>query len=340
MIPYALPFRQPYVTSRGSLERREMVLLRIWTEAGTTGLGEAVPLSLRGGTSLADVARELEEWGRSAMAGSNGSRPASAPARAAVAMALADAEARRLGIPVHELLAPGVTPRPVPCNATLTTDAPDRVLKQAESWAADGFSVFKLKLGSADDIDQVEAVRKGLGDEVAIRLDANGSWDVERAVSILTAVEPLGIELAEQPVEDLESMAALRSRTGITIVADESVSTPGEAEAAASRRACDAVTVKLSKIGSLDAGLGGHLPTYLSSALDGPVGIAAAAHVAQTLPRTGRWGVISHGLATERLFAATIAEQGPLLQGSMLPVPGGNGLGITIDETALRAHRL
>ncbi|HTU14878.1 MAG TPA: mandelate racemase/muconate lactonizing enzyme family protein [Solirubrobacterales bacterium] len=340
MIPYALPFRQPYVTSRGSLTRREMVLLRIWTETGAAGLGEAVPLSLRGGTGLSEVAGELEAWGRGATGESAETPPRSAPARAAVAMALADAEGREREIPLHELLAPGAVPRPVPCNATLTTDTPERVLEQARSWAAAGFSVFKLKLGSSDDIAQVEAVRSGLGDEAAIRLDANGSWDLDEALEILTSLESLGIELAEQPVGDLDSMAALRARTGVTIVADESVSTPEEAERAAAAGACDAVTVKLSKIGSLDATLGGHLPTYLSSALDGPVGIAAAAHVAQTLPRTGRWGVISHGLATERLFSATIAEQGPLLRGSMLPVPDGNGLGITIDEAALRAHRL
>jgi len=342
VIPYALPFRQPYVTSRGSLERREMVLLRVRTEDGATGLGEAVPLSLRGGTALAEVAAQLESWGRHAVEHGELAFPDgfSAPARIAVRMAIADAEAREKGIPVHELLAPGTEPRPVPCNATLTTDTPERVLAQAEDWADHGFDVFKLKLGSADDFAQVDAVRRGLGHEVSIRLDANGSWDLESAVEILARLEPLGIELAEQPVATLEEMAALRRRTGVALVADESVSTVDEAARAAELGACDAVTVKLSKTGSLDARLGGHLPTYLSSALDGPVGIAAAAHVAQTLPREGRWGEMSHGLATERLFGDTIAQEGPLLAGSTLRVPPGNGFGITIDEAALERHRL
>ena len=59
VIPYALPFERPYVTARGTLERREMVLLRLRTEAGIVGLGEAVPLSLRGGATLARVERSL-----------------------------------------------------------------------------------------------------------------------------------------------------------------------------------------------------------------------------------------------------------------------------------------
>jgi len=317
-----------------------MVLLRIRTRAGATGLGEAVPLSLRGGKALADVARDLEIWGEGARNGNDGMMPSSAPARAAVSMALIDAEARELGVPVHRLLAPEAAPLPVACNATLTTDSPAGALQQAEVWAADGFRVFKLKLGSLDDAGQVRAVRGGLGDEVAIRLDANGSWSLDEASRILGEVEPLGIELAEQPVGTLEQMADLKQRTTIPIVADESVSSPDEAEDAARLSACDAVTVKLSKIGSLDVRLGNHLPTYLSSALDGPVGIAAAAHAAQALPRYGPWSTVSHGLATERLFSSTIAEQGFLLDGPLLPVPSGNGLGITIDEAALAVHRL
>ncbi len=58
-VPYALPFRDPYVTARGRLERREMALLRLRTDQGIQGLGEAVPLSLRGGASLSEIVREL-----------------------------------------------------------------------------------------------------------------------------------------------------------------------------------------------------------------------------------------------------------------------------------------
>ena len=342
MTPYALPFRKPYVTARGSLDRREIVLLRIRTGDGASGLGEGVPMSLRGGTALEDVVREIEGWGKRAISTGETTVPdsASAPARMAMLMALADLEARVHEVPAHRLWSPDAAPLPVACNATLTTDTPAGVLAQAEEWAADGFRVFKLKLGSADDLGQVRAVRDGLGDDVAIRLDANGTWSVEEAIRTLGELEPLGIELVEQPVATLDEMAELRSRTSIPLVADESVSTPEEAALAADLSACDAVTVKLSKTGSLDVRLGGSLTTYLSSALDDPVGIAAAAHAAQALPRYGPWSTVSHGLATERLFSATICEQGPLLDRALLPVPSGIGLGITIDEDALEAQRL
>ncbi len=330
------------MTARGTLERREIVLLRISDADGVTGLGEAVPLSLRGGASLKSVFTEITDWAQAQVDARDGliPLPASSASRCAVLTALADLEARRAGLPLHELLSPGVKAVPVACNATLTTDSPEGVLAQAEGWAADGFTVFKLKLGSAHDVGQVRAVRDGLGDEVAIRLDANASWSLDQASRILSEVEPLAIELVEQPVENLDEMAALRKRTHIPVVADESVSDSDEAERASRLSACDAITVKLSKIGSLDVRLGGFLPTYLSSALDGPVGIAAAAHAAQSLPRHGVWATVSHGLATERLFSETIADQGKLLDGPLLPVPPGDGLGISIDERALTSLRL
>src|SRR6476469_1777688 len=59
VIPYSLPFREPYVTARGRLEKREMVLLRLRSDEGLVGLGEAVPLSLRGGGTLERVVSEL-----------------------------------------------------------------------------------------------------------------------------------------------------------------------------------------------------------------------------------------------------------------------------------------
>jgi L-alanine-DL-glutamate epimerase-like enolase superfamily enzyme len=84
------------------------------------------------------------------------------------------------------------------------------------------------------------------------------------------------------------------------------------------------------------------LPAYVTSALDGPVGIAAAAQVAATLGEVARGGGpgLAHGLATQRLFASTIASSECELRGDMLHPPAGPGLGVEIDEDALNTHRL
>jgi L-alanine-DL-glutamate epimerase-like enolase superfamily enzyme len=149
------------------------------------------------------------------------------------------------------------------------------------------------------------------------------------------------LELAEQPCPSLAGLEALRGRTSVAIAADESVATLREAEAAASRRACDMATVKLSKVGGPREALriAAELPVYLSSALDGPVGIAAAAHTVQALPADGDAGV-AHGLATQRLLAGKIAEPRCELDGGFLHLPEGPGLGVEIDDAALARHRL
>ena len=351
VIPYALPFKEPYVTARGVLRRREMVLLRVRDGDGVTGLGEAVPLALRGGVSLVDVIRELEGWGEHREV-----QALSAPARCAVGTALMDLRGRRTGKGLGE----GARDEAVECNATLVAGPPDAVAAEAERWARDGFTTFKLKLGAesaksvdmrrssqthgAGDVEQVRAVRETLGSGVRIRVDANEAWDLETAKATLAALEELEIELAEQPVAGLEAMAALAASTSIPLAADENVTSLAEAERAVALGACSYTGIKLSKVGGPEEALAiaDVLPAYVTSALDGPVGIAAAAQVALSLAETGHPERLhlAHGLATQRLFASTIAAVECEIREGMLHLPPGPGLGVEIDEEALEAHRI
>ncbi|HEV2727310.1 MAG TPA: enolase C-terminal domain-like protein [Solirubrobacterales bacterium] len=187
------------------------------------------------------------------------------------------------------------------------------------------------------DVETVRVVREAVGAEARIRVDVNAAWDLETAKRTLAELEPLGIELAEQPVAGLEAMAELAASTSIPLAADESVATLAEAERAAAIGACAYTGIKLSKAGGPEAALAiaDALPAYVTSALDGPVGIAAAAQVAQAIG-----GDLAHGLATQRLFAATIAAVECELRDGKLHLPPGPGLGVEIDEDALEAHRL
>lgn len=361
LVPYALPFARPYVTARGRLERREMILVRLRTDAGIEGLGEAVPLSLRGGDDIVKVARRLRKASRrlvnadvsdfegeqplraavDAFVHAAAGRRLPAPAGAALEMALFDLAGRAAGLPVWRLLR-GESAEPVRCNATLVAGPPAQVAAGARSWAERGFRSFKLKLGAGDDLRQVEAVRAELGSEALIRVDANGTWTRQDAIEILARLEPLGIELAEQPVARLRDMAAVRAATKIPIAADESVASRKQAAGAARAGACDLATVKLAKSGGVGglAAIAGELPVYLSSALDGPVGIAAGAHAAQAIYREHADPGVDHGLATQLLFADTIAARECELRDGTLHVPEWPGLGVEIDESALARLRI
>ncbi len=354
-IPYWLGFREPYVTARGRLDRRELILVRLRSADGTEGLGEAAPLALRGGPGMEAIVSDLEDRCRPALAPFDPERDAVADALAAcgeagagpqalaaVDIALHDLVGKAVGRPVWDLLGAG-SARPVTCNATLSAGDPADVAAAAARWAERGFATFKLKLGAReDDARQVAAIREATDPLARLRVDANGAWSVEEAVRALEQIERFDIELAEQPVATLEELANLRERAPVRVAADESVVSADDARRAARLGACDLATAKLAKCGGILGALAvaDHLPVYLSSALDGPIGIAAAAHAAQALPRDGAAAGLAHGLATAELFDGTIAAAHAELEGPLLRVPDAPGLGVEIDESELRRRRL
>ena len=342
VIPYSLPFREPYVTARGELRERELVMVRIRGE-GLEGLGETASLSLRGGPGVEAIAAEIRDacWPALMDGGLDPERIWSAIARcrnrgvspealAAVDVALHDLAAKAAGRPLWKLLG-AESAAPVPCNATLPTANPTRLRELAEEWAGAGFETFKLKVGVPGDVVQVATVREALGAGARIRVDANAAWDLDTATERLRAISRHTIELAEEPVEGLRAMAELRTRTTVPLAADESVVAIRDAREAVELEACEMATVKLAKVGGIAAALeiAEVLPVYLSSALEGPVGIAAAAHTALALGAKAS-PEIAQGLATERLFAESVGEGVPLRGASCSPeMSPGSGFGST-----------
>jgi L-alanine-DL-glutamate epimerase-like enolase superfamily enzyme len=360
-IPCSLPFREEYVTARGALDRRELLLLRVRTDEGVEGIGEAVPLSLRGGHSLARIDRALRRTFRrlhrldpaGLVAGDPlaeaidayihvaAGRRLPAPAGAALEMAIFDLAAKLNRMPVWRLLR-GEEARPVRVNATLAADEPAAVATAADRWVRMGFDTFKLKIGTGADLAQVEAVREAVGPDARIRVDANGVFDTPDAIRLLQALEPHGIELAEQPVESLRALAEVRAASPIPVAADESITSRKDAEKAVQAGACDLATAKLSKVGGIGAAgaIARALPTYLSSALDGPVGIAAAGHAALAMYREADDPGLAHGLATQLLFSDTLAVRECRVADGLLHLPEGDGLGVELDDAAVERHRL
>jgi L-Ala-D/L-Glu epimerase len=259
---------------------------------------------------------------------------------AAVDIALHDLVGQASGDPVWRLLGAHEA-APVRCNATLPAANPAATRTLAQEWMDEGFRTFKLKVGLPGDVTQVATVRQEVGDAIAIRVDANGAWSVDDAAARLEALAQHDIELAEQPVGTFEQMVELRRRVQVRVAADESLVSPFDARRARELDACDVAAVKVAKVGGLGAALeiAETMPSYLSSSLEGPVGITAAAHAVQALgSRDGDAGV-AHGLATERLFSESIGR-GARAEADRLILDERPGLGVEIDEDALAARRL
>jgi o-succinylbenzoate synthase len=324
--------RAPFVSATGSLEARELVLVRLEHGDGQLGFGEAAPLPSYDGVTVEDVRVALEDCreviGRGETLGrrrllAECARLAVLPqATAAIDLALWDLEGRRAADPVWRLLG-AAEPEPVAVNYSIA--AADRASAAAEALAASraGFRALKLKVGIGDDAGRLGAVRAAAGPEVAIRLDANGAWTVEQAIASLAALEPAGIELCEEPVSGLDGIAQLSRLTALPLAIDETTSVPGALE----RRVCDAVCLKIGR----SAGITGVIDSarraraagyevYLASTLDGPLGIAAALHAAAVIAPDR-----PSGLATLALFADRADPLPP--SNGQIAVPDGLGLG-------------
>ncbi|HET6870091.1 MAG TPA: enolase C-terminal domain-like protein [Solirubrobacteraceae bacterium] len=325
--------RAPFVSARGSLEDRPLVLVRAEDEDGFVGLGEAAPLADYHGVNAEDVLDALEA-ARDILGGpphggtpddrlSEWRRMAVVPAVAAVDMALWDLEGRRSGQPVWQLLGARAAP-PVEVNYTIA--AADRAGAAAEAGAARaaGFRCVKLKVGLGDDAGRVAAVRAVLGPEVAIRLDANGAWTVDEAAAVLHVLAPAGIELCEEAVHGLEQTRDVAAAVpDVALALDETASGAGALDDRVCRAVCLKVAASGGITGLIDAARRARATgyeVYLASTLDGPLGIAAALHAAAAIRPDHPCGLSTLGLFADR-------EDPFPPRGGRIGVPRGAGLG-------------
>lgn len=332
--PLSRSLRAPFASGHGTVTDRPIVLVSLCAADGLTGHGEAVPLQSYDGVSVADVLVALDDC-RSVLAGYPGHAPVGdvvarcsevttvAPALAAIDLALWDLAGQRTHQPIWRLLGAAGTGA-IDVNWTIASADRSGAAQEAAEARVAGFTTVKLKVGIGDDAGRVAAVRAFGGPQLAIRLDANGAWDHDQAVTTLRALEPSGIELCEEPVHGLAELAALRAETDVPLALDESALEPGALDESFG----DLVCLKVSSCGGIAGTLAAATRAraagyeiYLASTLDGPLGIAAALHCAAVV-RPLR----ACGLATLGLFADP-HDPLPVRQGGAIAVPDGWGLG-------------
>jgi O-succinylbenzoate synthase len=201
-------------------------------------------------------------------------------------------------------------------NATLPAVAPDLVERVLSNFGE--FSTVKIKVAEAgqklqDDLDRIFTVRK-LYPEAKIRLDANGSYDIETATLLANAMHENGVplEYLEQPVATIAEMAELKlqvNRVGIKIAADESVRKVSDPLAVAQANAADILVLKAAPLGgirrALEIAAEAELPVVISSALDSSVGLSMGAYLAAAIPNLK----FDCGLATSALLAGDVTRE-------------------------------
>jgi len=263
----SVPLRVPFKTALRTVNSVEDVVVEIRTDTGAVGYGEAPPTgAVTGDTTgaiigaLQDhliktiVGRDVDDF-EDLMKAVQKCVMHNTSAKAAVDMALWDLYGQLYKIPVYKML--GGSRRQIVTDITISVNDPEEMARDAMNAIGRGYETLKVKVGAnpALDVARLAAVRKAIGPDYQIRIDANQAWTPKQAVRILNQMQEKGldIEFVEQPVTalDFEGMKYVTERSYVPVLADESVFSPDDALKIMQMRAADLVNIKLMKCGGI-----------------------------------------------------------------------------------------
>lgn len=357
-----IPTIRPHKLSVTTMQTQTLVLVKVtatdgiigWGEATTIGglnYGEESPESVKANIdkyfaplllalkaplnlaqTLAQIAKQI-----------HGNRFA----KCAIQTALLDIQAKRLNLPLSELLGGRLRER-LPVLWTLASGDTEKDIAEAKKMIAlKRHNTFKLKIGARplqEDVEHVIAIKRALGADISVRVDVNRAWSELECIRGIAQLQDGGIDLIEQPcaIENTAALARLTARFDVAIMADEALTGPQSAYQLAKHHAADVFAVKIEQSGGLleacevakIANLAG-IALYGGTMLEGPVGSIASAHAFSTFTSLD-FGTELFGplLLTEEIL------QTPLQYDNFeLVLPQAAGLGIEIDENKLAQLR-
>lgn len=344
-------------TAHGEHAHSHYVLVRLHTDTGLVGLGEATVGPRWNGENATGCKAVIDEFLAPLLIGAD---PFARTfirqkmdeeiklhpfAKAAIEMALFDIAGKAFKVPVYQLLG-GAVRKSVPIKMVVGGFQPAKAAKLAERFAQEGTTHIKVKVGiePAEDIERLRAIREVVGPDVWLSVDGNGGWSLAVAKMMLAYLEEFDIRMIEQPIPpgDPGALADLRSRTEIPIMADESAFNLTEAWTVAAARAADVISIYPGKNGGIVPALeianlakAAGVACHMGSNLELGIATAAMLHLAAACPTIDcdlfpadilgplyhEWDVIKEPL-----------QLGP----NVAIVPEGFGLGVELDESKLK----
>ncbi len=357
-IAVGLPMKKPVIMAGEQVRRADNVLVRIATDTGLVGWGEAASAPLMTGDTLESLIAAVRYLtpaliGRDpadidgAIAAMDARMYGNFGAKAAIEIALHDLAGLASGKPVHALI--GEKKRTVlPLLGVIgggdyAGDIADAAKKKAE-----GFTAFKIKVGidtAEKDAARTRDICKLLGSELLISADANQGFSTNEALAFVRAVEGSGLGFFEQPVEshDLAGMATVAAATAIAIGADEGIHSLDDIRYHHERKAARGVSLKAIKLGGM-RGLvaAGRLCDSLGMSVniscktgESSVACAAALHAACVIPNIAWALTLTHTALGADVTAVPITTARGHVEALDRP-----GLGVAVDEDMVQRHRV
>lgn len=345
------------VSALGEHRVSEYVLVRLETEEGVTGVGEATVMPRWSGESVWGAQAMIDRVLAPAVLGCDPREVEAISARmdqaaahnwfakSALEMACWDAVGRSVGRPVYELLGGPVRERTFGCRFSIGAYPPERAAEVARERVRAGFDTLKVKVGGdvATDVARVRAVRAAAGPGVSLVMDANCGWDAETAIRAVRALADCGLSLVEQPTPDgdYEGMARVRRSIEVPVMADDMCFNLVHARELLRQGCCDVISVYPGKNGGIGrtraivelAGQHGVACT-IGSNLEWDVATAAMGQVIVALANVQVERYPGDALGPTYHVASVVKE--PLeISGPRVTVPARAGLGVEVDWEAV-----
>jgi muconate cycloisomerase len=364
--PVRIPLKPAYrmISALGRHEESRFVLVRLLTDNGIEGAGEATATVRWSGETVWGVKALIDHILGPALLGSELDpaeplrtieaidRKMDAPvahnwfAKSALEMACWDALGKQAGRPVYDLL--GGKCRPLEIRSRFSMGAYDveRARSRAAELVAQGFDTVKVKVGGVpeQDLQRVRAVREVIGPERSLVIDANCGWDADTAISCVRQLADCRLALVEQPTPDgdYEAIARVRKETGVLVMADDMCFNLVHAQELIRHQGCDVISVYPGKNGGIRksreivefAGRHG-VACAIGSNLEWDVGTAAMGHLIVATPnlQAERFPGDIHGPA----YHETRIVKNPLnITGPITTLTDRPGLGVEVDWALVR----
>ncbi|PVZ07720.1 mandelate racemase/muconate lactonizing enzyme family protein [Actinomycetospora cinnamomea] len=355
-IPLAIPFRRPFAFASGTAHAADHVLVRITTDDGLVGHGEAPPRPYTYGETAYSIVAAVHElfapllvgadpFARERLRAEMGRTVANNTARGAIDVALWDLIGQACGQPVHVLLGHAADEVAVAHMIGLGTPAA-MVADAVEMRDEYGVEAFKVKVGRdlAQDMAVVRALRQELGDAVELYADANRGWDADTAIVAARRLADFHVTMLEEPnpADDVLGRRRIVRASPIPVVGDESTITLGGVARSLLDGDAEAISVKVARTGFTESakivglceGLG--VATVVGNQIDGMLGTVASTALACGLRSLAR-----HPVEVTNFLVMTddVLTEPPVIAEGRAAARQGPGLGVAIDPDKLAHYR-
>lgn len=363
-IPVRIPLKpeRRMISALGKHEVSQFVVVRLTTDTGVVGAGEATVTPRWSGETVWGTQAIIQNVFAPLLTGFEVSDLKSITermdlaaihnwfAKSAIEMACWDAVGKESGRPVFELLGGAVRPLTIRNRFSLGAYEPSIAAERAALLVAAGFTTIKVKVGTGPDMDiaRVHAVREAIGPQTHLTIDANGGWNDSQARYCLERIQSCNVELVEQPLPrgDYTRLHHLRRDMGIKVLADESCFDEIHVRELIEHDCCDAITLYPGKQGGISqarhlAALAAEasIPCTIGSNLEWDIGAAAMMQFVVSTPNVTIETIPGDCLGPSYHEFPIVTN--PLrIEGPFTTLPASPGLGVDVDWNCVERNRI